>query len=176
MMDSTTSHAGKPRVPRGARVRIVRRRRLSGVALASLGVAIAVAVILFIFWRQGHGQVVVKPARKQVEHVLMQYKCAEGNTWTAWGQLDPRVCRQCGGQAYPFERFSCPVHGVFEIEARLHAAADGQARAEAFRVPGGEWVPARDGARCPRCDAKLARVRKEADVERQKRRGARGDG
>ena len=63
--------------------------------------------------------------------------------------------------SYPFTTYYCSSHGAYEVKVQFDRDAQGRARPALYRVGHGQWMQAKDGPKCPRCE--LTMTRKEID-------------
>ena len=157
-------------------VRIITRRGPSRAATISLVVAVAAAALLFFVWRIWQKEDDVSVYVRTIRDVELDWRCEGGHLFRSLGQVEPRPCWMCGETAYPVTQYHCSVHGSFEVDVRFAENADGVATPEQLRLPGGGWVRADPGLKCPRCGKKLVRRQAEDPIAAIKRGKKRKEG
>lgn len=146
----------------GRKVRIVKRRipsRAAGLSLAAVVVTGVFALIAWRWWRTDELPVAVSPTL--FEDTELDWKCEQGHTFEAQGQVGGRPCPNCGEMAYPVTLYYCSSHGDYEVKVQFARDEKGRARPALYRVGHGQWAPAGEGPKCPRCE--LVMTRKQID-------------
>lgn len=155
-------------------VRIVRPRRATRSAALSLLMVVAPVMLFFLVWRFWGKDEEVPIAIRGPKDVVLDWKCESRHTFKDRGQAGPRKCPRCHKPAYVVGTYDCQVHGTFELAIRHETDADGIIRPSAYRIAGKKWIPAVNGAQCPRCDNPLTRRPKDPFSDRKPRRKRRG--
>ncbi len=169
-MRNSASRVERAYSARRRTVRIVRPRRATRSAAVSLLMVVAPAMLLFLVWRFWEKDEEMPIVRRRPEEVVLDWKCESRHTFKARGQAGPRKCPRCRKPAYAVGAYDCQVHGTFEVAIRHAQDAAGIIRPSDYRIAGGNWIPAVNGARCPRCDLPLTRRPKDPFAERKPRR------
>jgi len=148
----------------GRKVRIVKKRIPSGAAglsLAAVAVTGVFALVALRWWRADEPTIVVRTLFEDME---LDWKCEQGHTFIAQGQAGGRPCPEsvagrgtCGEMAYPFTVYTCPTHGDYEVKVQFERDDQGRPRPALYRVTHGQWTPAGDGPKCPRCELVMTR-------------------
>ena len=145
----------------GRKVRIVKRRMPSRAAGLSLAAVAVTAVFAFSAWRWWRTDEVPVIASTLFEDAELDWKCEQGHTFQAQGQVGGRPCTSCGEMAYPFTVYQCSTHGAYEVKVQFERDEQGRARPALYRVGHGQWTAAGEGPKCPRCEQIM--TRKEVD-------------
>jgi hypothetical protein len=124
-------------------------------------IVVVPAVLLFVAWRFWRKDEQVPAFARGLPDVVLDWKCATGHAFKARGQVEPRKCPTCKRTAYAVGTYQCPVHGEFELSIRYAEDATGVARPWKYRIRKRKWVPAANGAHCPKCERKLERKVKD---------------
>jgi hypothetical protein len=139
------------------KVRIVKRRIPSRAAGLSLAAVAVTGVFAFIAWRWWNTDDAPIVASNIIEDAELDWKCEQGHEFAAQGQVGGRPCPTCGEMAYPFTVYQCASHGAYEVKVQFERDAQGRARVVLYRVGHGQWTPAQDGPKCPRCELVMTR-------------------
>jgi hypothetical protein len=123
--------------------------------LVSLGFAAGAVLLVLGLWLFWEHEDVVRPPQRTLGEWDTDWKCDNGHTFHAEGQVEPRPCWTCGKPAYPVAYFRCNEHGTFEASARFELDDEGKPKVAYLRLRGGTWVPADEGLRCPKCSRLL---------------------
>lgn len=141
----------------GRKVRIVKKRIPSRVAGLSLAAVAVTGVVALIAWRWWRAEEPVTQAAPLFEDVELDWKCEQGHVFPAQAQVGGRPCPVCGEMAYPFTIYNCPTHGDSEVKVQFDRDSQGRPRPVLYRVGHGQWTPAGEGPKCPRCDVIMTR-------------------
>lgn len=148
----------------GRKVRIVKKRIPSRAAGLSLAAVAATAVFALVAWRWWRADEPVIQAPTLFEDLELDWKCEQGHVFVAQGQVGGRPCPEavagrgtCGEMAYPFTFYTCPTHADYEVKVQFQRDEQGQPRVALYRVGHGQWTPAGDGPKCPRCELIMTR-------------------
>lgn len=146
----------EPTVKPRRTVRIIEKRRIPREAVISLSLAGVVALtILAFWWFSATSEEAARPHTRTLEETELLWRCENGHTFSAAGQTGARLCLFCEKLAYPVTRFSCPVHGPFQVTVQFGDGADEASPIVKLRLTGRDWVNTEVGLRCPRCDRLL---------------------
>ncbi len=132
--------------------------RAAGLSLAAVAVT---GVFAFTAWRWWRTDEVPVIASTLFEDAELDWKCDQGHTFEAQGQVGGRPCATCGEMAYPVAVYQCPTHGSFEVKVQFQRDEQGHAHPALYRVGNGQWTAVGEGPKCPRCEQVM--IRKEAD-------------
>ncbi len=142
----------------GRKVRIVKRRipsRAAGLSLAAVAVTGVFALIAWRWWNTDDAPIITS---NMIEDAELDWKCEQGHTFPAQGQTGGRPCQFCDEMAYPFTSYQCISHGTYEVKVQFERDANGRVRAGLYRVGHGQWTPAGEGPKCPRCELVMSRT------------------
>jgi len=154
-------------------VRIVKKRTIPRAAYVSLAAAAAAAALLFTLWRALKSEDPPAPHIRLLDDVELEWRCADGHRFTAYGETTPVACPTCGEDAYPVASFQCPVHGNFDVAFQFKQDAGGRAAPTAMKAPGGAWEPFSTRPHCPRCRRPMKRESVDPLATREDSRPAR---
>jgi len=143
------------------KVRIVRKKTGMRAALASLIVASVAAAALFGIWSLVDGPEPVRPHIRDFTEVQYTWKCSDGHHFRALGQVEPRLCSECGKEAWVVDTYVCEKHGAIEVFVRFHPGCTSTNNAYDLRLPNLEWTPVQEPMSCPKCSRKLTKARKD---------------
>ncbi len=107
--------------------------------------------------------------RRSIVDVDLTWKCVDGHTFTAAGQIEDRACAMCDQPAFPITIYECKLHGPYEVAVRFARTPDGSSYVSHIRLLSGDWVPAGEGLTCPRCGQPLTRSPTEPEPRGKKR-------
>ncbi len=139
-------------------VRIAGRRSIPRATVLSLALATIAALSFPAVWRLLQSKDELRAPQRQLAEVEMEWKCSQGHTFRAAGQIGPRPCWHCDREAYPVTLYACPVHGSTEVLVRFMLGEDGSASVQAIRLQNQPWATPEQGLTCPRCSRKLSYV------------------
>ncbi len=152
----------RPVIARRSSVRIVKPRALPRAARISLFAAVAASCVALALWRWWRPETVESVYRRSVADVELTWRCEDGHTFTAAGQVDGRVCAMCDKPAFAITTYECKLHGPYDVSVRFAANPDGSTRLAQVRVHGGDWFPATADLPCPKCGQPLMRKAPDA--------------
>ena len=169
-MAFASSRTPAPAAPQKRKVRIVKPRIFSRAGAVSLAMAGGAALLIIITRLLVRTEEVVRPYERTVVDYQFEWKCEQGHSFSASGQIEPRPCWTCSQPAYPVTKFTCSTHGTFDVSVRFAKVEDGSIKPVEYRPLGTkDWVPVAEGALCPRCKRVMERVNPEPLVPPKKR-------
>jgi hypothetical protein len=152
------------------KVRIVKHRTISRAGIISLTVTGGVAILIIFTRQMVRTEEPIRPLERTLTDYELEWKCEQGHTFRAAGQVDPKVCWTCGQPSFPVAKFGCAAHGQYDVLVRFTVAEDGVPKPAEYRLWGTkEWTPAAEGVHCPRCRKPMDRVPAESLIPEKKR-------
>jgi len=139
-------------------VRIRPEKPQRTTAVISFVMALVAALAIFLGWRFWWRRNAPEPPRQRnITDLTVTWECPTGERFDAPGGYKPLPCSQDGDFADIVLRFDCQKHGRFDCFVRYTEDAAGYSRITQVRHGQGEWLSAKDGVRCPRCERRADR-------------------